>query len=710
MVRAAKIAVALMLWIGLAAVAVGAEPQNWGAFDDLVDKAKATMMGDPAHALELARKAESVAAATPASPHKQQALATSLWLQSEALTRINQTDRARPVLDRGLELAADDGVDTKLDGDLNMSLARLAALTGDMELALKSYQKAHNIFAAISEARSQSMALQGLASIYGEARDYEHALEYYRRAASLYSGDPSVDMATANNLGNALKQLGRYGEALKDFHRALAIAAKIDSAHLQARVLTNIASVQAVGGDLGAAEKSADRALRLLRSDDPGGWSRFTWGVKAEVAYKRGALDSAVHDIAKAFDGVDLKMSTMPFREIHEIAYKIYRAKGDFVRALAHHEAFKRLNDQGQEVATTANLALLGARFDFAAQQLEIEQLKSEQLERTAKLAEADASRKFILLTSLLAIAALAISWIGWGYLSVKRHRNEINEANIKLQDTVNDLHDENERRRATETRLREAKDEAEHANRAKSQFLANMSHELRTPLNAINGFAQIMSQELLGAIGTPAYKQYAKDILSSGNHLFAILSDILDMARIDAGKVKLNETEFAIKDTIDDALRMFQEDVREAGKVLTFAGCSETIVLRADERLIRQILINLVSNAVKYTRDNGKVDVRVEVRAGAGLDLIVADNGIGIPTDKFDLIMEPFGQVEDAFSRSRGGIGLGLPLVRSLAELHGGSFTLESDIGRGTTARIRLPADRVVSTSGAGRPSAQSA
>jgi signal transduction histidine kinase/tetratricopeptide (TPR) repeat protein len=693
MVRVVVIAVAAWLLTALAASAADVDRAAWKTFDDLVAQTKTAMMGDPAHALELARGAEADAAKRAPSPLQREALATSLWLQAEALMRTGKTDGVRPLIDRGLELAGHDGEKAKLDGDLNLALARVATLTGDMELALKSLQKAHNVFAAIGELRSQSMALQGMGSIYGEARDYERALEYYRRSSTVFSGDLTLEMSAANNLGNALKQLNRTDEALKDFERALAISVKLESTHLQARVLTNIASVQALRGDLNAAEKSTDRALRLLGADDE--WSRFVWGIKAEIAYKRGALDQAQHDLERTFAGVDVATSTGPFRELHEIAYKIYRARGDLVSALAHHEAFKRLSDQAREVAATANLALLGARFNFASQQLEIEQLKTERLERSAKLAEATASQQLILLTSLLAIAALAISWIGWGYLSVKRHRNEINEANVKLQHTVDDLNAEIEHRHATETRLRDAKNEAEQANRAKSQFLANMSHELRTPLNAINGFAEIMSQELLGPVGTPAYKQYAKDILASGNHLFAILSDLLDMARIDAGKIKLNETEFGVDAALEDCMRMFREDVRKVGKTLDYKGCDPRLVAYADERLIRQIMINLVSNAIKYTYDNGHIEVRVEA-GDNGLDLIVADNGIGIPRDKFQLIMEPFGQVEDAFSRSRGGIGLGLPLVKSLAELHGGAFVIESEIGHGTTTRIHLPADRL--------------
>ncbi|MFZ1988746.1 MAG: tetratricopeptide repeat-containing sensor histidine kinase [Alphaproteobacteria bacterium] len=670
---------------------------KWAAFQKYIADAKGSMMGDPGHALDLAREAEDFAADWPRSPRVSQGLATSLWLQSEALARINRVQDARTTVERALELARSDGVDTKLDGDLNLSLARIADLMGDLGLALKSYHAAHDVFAAVGDARGQSMALQGLGSIYDAAHDFRREIEYYERAHEVYSGDPPLDLANANNLADAFKQLGRYDDALADFQRALKISEGLDSKLLRARILTNIASVYVKKGELRAAQATADKALATIAHEDDGDWSRFIWGVKAEIEYRRGVTSAAVSDIEKTFQGVDLKATTTPFRDMHEMAYKIYLSAGNYAHALAHHEAFKRLDDEGRAVAANVNQALLGAQFDFATQKLEIEKLKTEQLNRDIRLARSQAAVQVILSTSISVISILVIGWIGWGYLSIRRHRNAINRANIELQETVAERDEEIVLRKETEGELRVAKEDAERASHAKSQFLANMSHELRTPLNAIIGFAEIMSQELLGASGIPAYKGYSNDILGSGRHLLSIINDILDMARIDAGKATLHEENFDLGATVEDVLRMFQEEARSAGKILRIAACEPAVMVRADERFMRQILINLVSNSMKFTDDHGVIDVRLERTGDGGLDLIVADNGIGIPEDKLEPVMEAFGQVADTFARSRGGIGLGLPIVKSLAELHGGSFTLMSRLEKGTTARIHLPAQRVI-------------
>jgi signal transduction histidine kinase len=200
----------------------------------------------------------------------------------------------------------------------------------------------------------------------------------------------------------------------------------------------------------------------------------------------------------------------------------------------------------------------------------------------------------------------------------------------------------------------------------------------------------------MLGPVGTTPYKGYAQDIYASGQHLLAILNDILDMARIDAGRVDLVETEFVLGAAVESALRVFSEQVRGPGKTIRFTPPQGPITVRGDERLIRQIVMNLVSNSVKCTRDNGVIEIAIE-QVKDGVDLIVRDNGIGIPQDKIALVMEPFGQAHDTFSRAHGGIGLGLSIVKSLVQLHGGTITLESIVNQGTTARIHLPASRVV-------------
>ncbi|HXP23765.1 MAG TPA: ATP-binding protein [Candidatus Sulfotelmatobacter sp.] len=672
------------------------EDSDWKDFNELVASAKSSMMGNPEAALAIARNAAAFAQNHPGSAHQTEALATSLWLEAEALTRMNRVPEARSTLDHAIQLATQNHKITKLDGDLALSLARIADNSGDVALALRSLHKAHDIFASLGEARSQAMALQGLGSIYDEAHDFDREIEYYHRASRVYSGDPALELSAANNVGFALQQLGRYDEAIADFRRALEISSSLHSDFLKARVLTNLAAVYAKRHQFSNADKAANDALRLLGKNDQNGWAPFVWGVKAELEYERGALDAAASDLEKTFRGVDLSTTIAPFRDIHEIAYKVYRAKGNQPLALAHLEAFKRLDDEGRSLSASANLALIGARFDFATQQLEIEHLKSEQLKRDISLRESRAATQTAIFSSLLLLSILLIMWISWRNLSVRRHRNEITRANITLTKTLAERDIEIERRIEIESELRQAKDAAEEANRAKAQFLANMSHELRTPLNAIIGFSEIMSNETLGPVGTQAYKGYASDIVASGRHLLSILNDILDMARIDAGKITPADDDLVLGDVVENALRVFADEVREPGKKIRVSSANPDLRVRADERMLRQILINLISNAVKFTRNNGLIEIRIEPTED-GIDLVVRDNGIGIPEDKLALVMEPFGHADDAFARSRGGIGLGLPIVQSLVTLHGGRFSLASKPNEGTTATVHLPADRVL-------------
>ncbi|MFZ1990672.1 MAG: ATP-binding protein, partial [Alphaproteobacteria bacterium] len=474
--------------------------------------------------------------------------------------------------------------------------------------------------------------------------------------------------------------------------RALKISQKVNSPLLRARILANIAAIYVKEKNLDAADKAADSALALLGNANDG-----VWGVKAEIEFDRGNIGKAKEYITRAFGGPNPDTTPSIIRETHEIAFKIYMAAGDTAHALAHHIAFKQLDDEARALAASTNSALMTAQFDFAHQQFEIEHLRAEKLKRDVAVAQERARAQMTLFSSILLIGIVIIIAIGIGYVGLRRHRNQIRRANVKLQSTIGELDNEIVRRKETESELRIAKNEAERASHSKTQFLANMSHELRTPLNAIIGFAEMMFQEMLGSIGTPTYKTYAKDIMDSGQHLLAILNDILDMARIDAGRAELTESEVDLGSTISHVLRMFQEPTRTGGKVIQFREPDIPVSLFADERLIRQILINLVSNAVKFTGAEGRVEIRLEWPKDGGVDLVVADNGVGIPADKIAHVMERFGQVENALSRTRGGIGLGLPIVKALAELHGGTLAIESAQGKGTVVRVHLPEDRVL-------------
>jgi signal transduction histidine kinase len=250
---------------------------------------------------------------------------------------------------------------------------------------------------------------------------------------------------------------------------------------------------------------------------------------------------------------------------------------------------------------------------------------------------------------------------------------------------------------RRREIGLRTAKEMAEMASRAKTEFLANMSHELRTPLNAIIGFAEVMHMELLGSIGNQQYRGYIGDIHDSARHLLGLINDILDVAKIEAGRVELTDSTIDVKGIFDAVARLIRERTVRAEVRLEMAVQPGLPPLVADERKLKQILINLLSNSVKFTPAGGAIRMTAGLDPATGdLAITVADTGIGIAAADIPRVMEPFGQVDNPINRKFRGTGLGLPLTKGLVELHGGSFKLESAPGAGTTVTVRLPAKRL--------------
>jgi two-component system cell cycle sensor histidine kinase PleC len=262
-------------------------------------------------------------------------------------------------------------------------------------------------------------------------------------------------------------------------------------------------------------------------------------------------------------------------------------------------------------------------------------------------------------------------------------------EEDTRLRFQVEDLARELEETRDDALRKRF---EAETANASKTAFLANMSHELRTPLNAILGFSEIIAQECFGPVGSSRYREYATDIHSSGAHLLSLINDLLDVAKIEAGKMEIAPGEIDAPRTFALALKLLSSKARERRQNLTIEVAPSAPAMFADERALKQILINLVSNAVKFAPEGGRISVLGSLAPCGGFQICVQDNGPGIPPDKIDKIFMPFNQVDNRYDRQQGGTGLGLALVRGLAELHGGRAWLESEPGKGCAAYVILP------------------
>ena len=235
------------------------------------------------------------------------------------------------------------------------------------------------------------------------------------------------------------------------------------------------------------------------------------------------------------------------------------------------------------------------------------------------------------------------------------------------------------------------ARDEASRANRAKSLFLANMSHELRTPLNAILGFSEVIMRRALGKNAEDRYSEYAGDILRSGRHLLGLINDVLDIAKIEAGKLELDQRWLDGRSIVQDCASLFAERALANGVTLRCEASPDDLRVFADERAFRQIAMNLLSNAVKYTPEGGRVEANLIAQDG-GVILAVRDTGCGIPADQLARMFQPFEQLDNRYGRANGGTGLGLTLVRALSELHGGHCRIESEVAKGTLVTVFLP------------------
>jgi len=286
---------------------------------------------------------------------------------------------------------------------------------------------------------------------------------------------------------------------------------------------------------------------------------------------------------------------------------------------------------------------------------------------------------------------------VGTDITQLKLQQERMEDSERRLMATIEDLSTarKSQQERAQELaelnrQLKRETERAEAASRAKSEFLANISHELRTPLNAIIGFSEVIEQKLFGPIGSPRYEEYVGDIHRSGSHLLGVISDILDMSKIEAGRFTLEVEDIALSELIDEAVKMIAVQA-DAKSIRVETAIAPAMHVHADRRAMKQILINLLSNAVKFTGTNGRIALRAR-QTGKAVTISIEDNGCGIPKDALRRIGRPFEQAQNQFSKNHAGSGLGLAISRSLAEMHGGALKLRSTPGAGTIVSLRLP------------------
>lgn len=397
-------------------------------YEQKIAEAKAQMMGDSAAALKAAVAAE--AAAKSESENPAMARLTAKWLQGEALMRLNRAPEAEILISEALAEVSRTAPNDKLHADLLRSKAGLHASSGDYGTALSHFQKAHDRYKALGEARSQAIVLQNIGSLYSIARDYERVLKYYREATEVFAEDSALALSAHNNKGNALKELGRYDEAEKEFTLALGVASKMQSPMLEARILTNIASTQFLGGHLEAAQQTVEQGRRLASTAAPE-WLPFLYGVRAQIAYERGNTPRAAQYLAMAFADQDLTKTSHFFRDFHETAYRIHSARGEYRTAFEHLSAFNRIDSQARDLSAQANNALLGARFDAENRELRISKLSAEKEANEARLVTAQ-NQNYLL--SLLVAAIIFLFGIALVVLrTVNRNRRAIKAANQKL-------------------------------------------------------------------------------------------------------------------------------------------------------------------------------------------------------------------------------------------------------------------------------------
>lgn len=635
-----------------------------------ITQARQLLVTDPAQALQAADKIEALAKAERDAHTRQTETASACWVRAEALLRLGRIDEAKKRLVEARSYLKGLSGPQGVAGDILVTQGGIDAAEGKTAPALGQYQQAFRIFQALGDERRQALALAFIASLYREGRDFANSEKYFRQATQIYSGDQLFELSMRNNRGNVLRQMQRFDDATAEYRRALAIAEKLGSEGLQARIYANIARNQIEQGNLDEAARSLRHGMALSASGDARASRPQLIALMAHEQFLRGNLKQAGQLIAQAFKGVDPADAPASLRDANDIAYEIYAKLGDTKRALAHLEAVRTAYTETTTLATSTNAALMAARFDYQNQELKIARLSADELRNKIAFERSRAQAQRTLFISIAIAVTILIAMLSYGIVTLRRSRNQVRAANIELGETNKAL---------------------EKALAAKTEFLATTSHEIRTPLNGILGMTQVMlADQRLDA----AVRDRIGVVHGAGVTMRALVDDILDVAKMETGNLTVESVPMDLTATLRDVTRMWEEQARARGLSFDLDIDAAPDWIESDPSRLRQIIFNLLSNAIKFTESGGMQLSAAAVADAQGerLRIEVRDTGVGIPPEKLEEVFESFKQADTSTTRKFGGTGLGLAICRNLARALGGDIALESRVGEGSRFTVDLP------------------